>query len=507
MSRQFRVAESAGAILALVSMAARLAALVCALLVGAHAAARGHATCKLPPGAAPLQLPCGGAVVACSDAAAFNASVFDPLFTSFELASPLFIAYPRCEADVAAAMAYAQRYALPFSVRSGGHQLNGWCLNNGGVVVSMGDYGGSGGSITPSADWTTVTVTGGVTYEALYAALAPQGRTVAGGTCTTVGVLGHTQAGGYGYLHRAVGLEADHLLEASVMDAQGRVLRVAADENADVFWALRGACGGSFGVVLNVTLSTVTIPASALLSAEVCWEAQASAAVLDAYAEALGALDERVSLSLASGGGGDGRGFCASFFFWGSQDEGALALQQLLARFPPPASNSSQVSTWLEFLDAQNAPYLPLYGHRWQAWTVGVSEWGPRQRRAFLQALAAVPSGACLLEAETMGGQFAAVSANATAFVHRDLASVLSWFTIDGSDADVAWGDAAFTALDPLGAGAYCGYGSSLSAPDGDYARRYWGANLPRLAQVKRAFDPTDFFAPPQGVPPAAAGR
>jgi FAD/FMN-containing dehydrogenase len=154
----------------------------------------------------------------------------------------------RCatESDVEAVVRFAGRYALELAVRGGGHNVAGRALSDGGLVVDLSDMRG----VRIGADGGTVTADGGATIGDVDAATLPAGRVTPLGVVPATGIGGFTLHGGYGWLSRRFGLAVDNLVAARVVTAEGTVRTASAEENEDLFWALRGG-GGNFGVVTS----------------------------------------------------------------------------------------------------------------------------------------------------------------------------------------------------------------------------------------------------------------
>lgn len=152
----------------------------------------------------------------------------------------------RCldEADVRRAVAFAVEHELEIAVRGGAHSMSGASSVEGGLVIDLGAM--SQVIVDPEAS--IVRVGGGALLGDLDAATQVHGLAVPAGLVSHTGVAGLTLGGGMGWLTRQAGLTVDNLLSARVVTADGRIVRADADENGDLFWALRGG-GGNFGVV------------------------------------------------------------------------------------------------------------------------------------------------------------------------------------------------------------------------------------------------------------------
>ncbi|MBO0884473.1 MAG: FAD-binding oxidoreductase, partial [Mycobacterium sp.] len=156
---------------------------------------------------------------------------------------PALIARAADAADVIRGVTFARDHQLPLAVRSGGHSLAGHGTVDGGLLIDLSRMRGL--SIDPQrrVAWAQPGLTWGTYAESADA----YGLATSAGDTATVGVGGLTLGGGIGWMVRKHGLAIDNLLSAEMVTADGRLLRVSADEHPDLFWAVRGG-GGNFGV-------------------------------------------------------------------------------------------------------------------------------------------------------------------------------------------------------------------------------------------------------------------
>src|SRR6476619_5792431 len=157
---------------------------------------------------------------------------------------PAAIAYCSDEADVAAALRYGVEHGLRIAVRGGGHNGGGLGSVDDGLVIDLSLLR----TVSVDPDTRSVRVAGGCPWADVDPATHEHGLAVPCGIISTTGVGGLTLGGGIGHLTRGYGLTIDNLLAADVVLADGRRVRASADENEELFWALRGG-GGNFGVV------------------------------------------------------------------------------------------------------------------------------------------------------------------------------------------------------------------------------------------------------------------
>lgn len=173
--------------------------------------------------------------------------------------------------QVGAAVDFARAYRLRLVVKGGGHSYQGTsCAADSLLVwtramdaITVHDAFVPQGCERDVAPQPAVSVGAGATWGAVYDAVTTRsGRYVQGGGCTTVGVAGLVQGGGFGSFSKRYGLAAAGLLEAEVVTADGVLRIVNACREPGLFWALKGGGGGTFGIVTRLTLRTRELPRS-----------------------------------------------------------------------------------------------------------------------------------------------------------------------------------------------------------------------------------------------------
>jgi FAD/FMN-containing dehydrogenase len=167
---------------------------------------------------------------------------------------PALIACCRNAADVAASVRFALAHGLAIAIRSGGHNVAGYAVCDGGLMIDLAPMNGV--RIAPSLD--RAYVEGGALWKDVDAATTHFGRATPGGLISATGVAGLTLSGGIGWLRGRHGLAADNLLAADIVTADGGLVRASETENSDLLWALRGG-GGNFGVVVAFEFALHTI--------------------------------------------------------------------------------------------------------------------------------------------------------------------------------------------------------------------------------------------------------
>src|SRR3954464_15788357 len=149
-------------------------------------------------------------------------------------------------ADVMRAVEFARSENLEVAVRGGSHSIPGFSTTDGGIVIDLSAMR----SVQVDPVRRTAVAQGGTTWADFDHETQAFGLAVTGGLVSTTGIAGFTLGGGIGWLMRKHGLTADNLISADVVTAGGRLVHASADENADLFWGLRGG-GGNFGIVTS----------------------------------------------------------------------------------------------------------------------------------------------------------------------------------------------------------------------------------------------------------------
>ena len=176
------------------------------------------------------------------------------LFNSDLDRHPVYLAKCRNEEEVGHAVAFAREKGLAISIKSGGHCFIGSSMENGSLVVDLGDmkdqvYDSESEKLQAGA---------GVKLGSLYARLLAHGRLLPAGSCAGVGLGGLTLGGGYGFFARQWGLTCDHLTRIKMIDGNGTL--VDSDGDPDLLWACRGGGNGNFGIITSMEFTTRPAP-------------------------------------------------------------------------------------------------------------------------------------------------------------------------------------------------------------------------------------------------------
>ena len=227
--------------------------------------------------------------------ATLRGSVITPASSEYEVARKVYNAminrYPeaiaRCAdiADVRVALMFARERGLKVAVRGGGHNGAGLAVCDHGLVIDLSSM--KGVRVDPVKK--TVRAEGGCTQGDVNHAAHSFGLAVPFGVISTTGIAGLTLGGGTGYLTRKFGLSLDNLLEADLVLADGSFVTANAEQNADLFWAIRGG-GGNFGIVTSFLFRGS--PVSQVFAGPMLWEMEQAREVMQWYREVTPAQSE-----------------------------------------------------------------------------------------------------------------------------------------------------------------------------------------------------------------------
>ncbi|MCF3965183.1 FAD-binding oxidoreductase [Streptomyces fuscigenes] len=445
--------------------------------------------------------------------------------TRFDDLKPAAVAYVSGEDDIKECLAFARTHHIPVAIRSGGHSYAGWSSGNGRLVVDVS-------RLDSLADAASHGVVGaGARIADVYRTLAARGRTIPAGSCPTVAVSGLTLGGGHGVTSRAYGLACDSLQSATLVTADGATVTADADRNSDLFWALRGAGNGNFGVVTSLRYRTSPAPDGVVTY--MSWPWARANALLASWQEWGPSQPDEIwsSLHLDAGPGGVAPTASVSVFSLGTEGDLHNAVDRLADQAGGPGPASSVSIRTRGFEDAmevyggcsglsaeqcklpgttpgrspQGALHRDTYAAASDFYDRSLSAAGRQALLGTAEAFTRLPAGqggsaSVLLTA--LGGAVNRVDPSATAFVHRRsrmLAQyVASWQAGGSGSAHRTWLGSTHTAMRRYASGgAYQNYTDPTLS---DWRTAYYGQGVDRLTRLKKQYDPDRLFDFPQAL-------
>ena len=398
-------------------------------------------------------------------------------------------------ADVQRALGFAVAHGLPVAVRGGGHSVAGFSTCDDGVLIDLGLLR----TVVVDADARVARAQAGATGAELDRATQEHGLATTLGVVSTTGIAGLTLGGGIGWLMRKHGLACDNLLSVDLVTADGRLVTASAEENPDLFWALKGG-GGNFGIVTSFEYRLHPVGPT-VYGGGVMFAREHRRAVLEAYRDLTRKAPDELTTYAAMTDGPDGSPVAAiAACYAGDPAEGASLLDPVKAAVGEPLLDGLGPLTYLEQQSRMDAAYPRGEFHYWRSCFLGDLT-DPVidvlvDRASDIQAPPALE-----LIVEHLGG---AITLGDGAFAHRDASyDVLiaaNWTDPADEDRCVAWARDIAAALEPHSRGGYVNY-----EPDagGAHVPAAFGDRLARLGALKTQYDPHNVFRLNQNVTPA----
>lgn len=407
--------------------------------------------------------------------------------------------------DVAKTVAFARDHDLLLAVRGGGHNGAGLGACDDGVVIDLSLL--KDVRVDPQAR--TVRVGGGCVWGEVDRATSEHGLATPSGIISTTGVGGLTLGGGLGHLTRKCGLAIDNLLEAELVLASGERVRANADENPDLFWAIRGG-GGNFGVVTSFLFRLHEV--STVVAGPTFWPVELGADVLSVYREFLpGAprelngffafhtvppappFPEQIHLRKVCG---------VVSCYVGGEEDAAKAMAPLLEALPEPLLHGVAPMPHPALQSAFDGLYPP--GDQWYWRADFVKEIPDEAVRIHARFGADMPTMKSTMHMYPIDGAAHDAGAADTAWSYRDAVwgSVFAGVDPDPGNVDVIrrWSIDYFEALHPYSAGG--AYVNMMMDEGQERVRASYRDNYDRLVAVKNKYDPTNLFHMNQNIKP-----
>jgi hypothetical protein len=438
---------------------------------------------------------------------AFNGQIFEPADAGYDQARQIWNAsvskHPRviarCSglADVVAAVNFGRANNLLTAVRGGGHNVGGRALCDDGLVIDLSAMR----SVFVDAAARRVQVQGGATLADIDRETHVFGLAVPSGIVARTGIGGLTLGGGVGWLLRKYGMSIDNLLSAQVVTADGRVLTASASENDDLFWALRGG-GGNFGVVTNFEFQAHAL--TTILGGLLLYPRGVAFDVIRHFRDFMASAPDELTAYVALLHGPDGSPLVGVIpCYCGNVADGERVLQPL-RKFGSPVVDGIQPMPF-PAMQSLLGPSFPDGNHNYWKSTLQ-RELPDAAISAIVEHANSLHSPLSFIVLEYYGGAAGRVATDATAFPHRnlpwDILFIAQWTDPAQTNTHRDWARSGEEKLRPFSQNAHLL--SALDVETADVIKTAFGANLPRLAAIKKKYDPTNFFRVNQNISPAA---
>jgi FAD/FMN-containing dehydrogenase len=413
----------------------------------------------------------------------------------------------RCSgvADVIRSVAFARDHNLLTAVRSGGHNIAGNAVCNGGLVIDLSrmnrvriDALARRAHVEPGA------TLGDFDHEAQAFGLAtPLGIN------STTGVAGLTLGGGFGWLSRKHGMTVDNLVAADVITADGEFLRASETEHPDLFWALRGG-GGNFGIVTRFEFELHPVGPETI-SGLIVFPIEEAKSILHKYREFVKQMPDEMNIwcvlrkapplpFLPEAVHGTSI-IALAVFHAGSDAEAEEALAPLRG-FGNPLGEHIGLQPFKAWQAAFDSLLTPGARNYWKSHNF--AELTDEAIEVVIQYAGSIPSPQCEIFIALLGGQVGRIAPDATAYPHRDANFVLNvhgrWDEPADDDRCISWSRDFFKDAEPYATGGV--YINFMTDEESDRIPAAYGETFERLGRVKRKYDPRNFFRLNQNIKP-----
>jgi hypothetical protein len=436
---------------------------------------------------------------------AFRGEVIQPTDFGYERARKIWNAsidrHPgiiaRCSgvADVVAAVNFARENELLVAVRGGGHNVSGKALCDDGIVIDLSGMKG----VHVDAKNHSARVQGGATLRDVDRETHVFGLAVPAGVISKTGIAGLALGGGVGWLVRKYGLTCDNVLSFDIVTADGSPRVASANENEDLFWALRGG-GGNFGVVTSFEFRVH--PVSTVLGGLVIYPRERAVEVLRFYRDFTQSAPEELTAYCALMHTPDGIPAVAVIAcYCGDLTEGEKVFKPLRALGSPMLDEIQpmpfpQMQTLLD-------PAFPDGNQNYWKSTF-LRELSDDAIAVLVEHANRATSPLSGVTIEFYGGAASRVGVSETAFAQRqaqyDLPILAQWVDPGESQRHIGWARGLADSMRPFSSGAY--FLNFLGEEGEDTIKAAYGPNYERLMAIKKKYDPKNFFCMNQNIKP-----
>ena len=410
--------------------------------------------------------------------------------------------------DVILAVNTAREANLIVSVRGGGHNVAGHATNDGGMVIDVSPMN----HVKVDPDQSTAIAQAGTTWADVDSATQVYGLAAPGGEVSETGIAGLTLGGGIGHMRRKHGLTIDNLLSVDIVSANGELLHASATENADLFWAVRGG-GGNFGIVINFEYQLHPVGPQ-IMEATVMYPFEKATEVFKAWREYTETAPDEVASACILWSIPAIPDFPEEMHYQnvviidavyiGSPDDAEPILQPL-REITEPLIDMSAVDKYVNVQSGFDA-FFPAHVLRYYWKSFNMKALTDDAIDDIIEHTRERPSPMTAVVIRHMGGAMGRVDADATGFGDRSAQFNLSldatWASSDDDDINIGWTRKAWDALNQFSdGGVYLNF-PGFQEEGEQLMRRQFGKNYERLAEIKKRYDPTNFFRLNQNIKP-----
>jgi len=407
--------------------------------------------------------------------------------------------------DVPPAISFARKNRLELSIRGGGHNIGGYALCDNGVTIDFSRMR----KVRVDAEKRRAYVEPGATLADLDEATQAHGLAMPVGINSTTGIAGLTLGGGFGWLTRKYGMTIDNLVSVDVVTAEGKKIRASANENGDLFWAVRGG-GGNFGVVTQFEFQLFPIGPE-IVAGLIVFPFNQAKQILTKYRQFVNSAPEELNVWVVLRKAPPlpflpetvhGKEVVVlPVFYCGAAAKADKSIASL-RDFGTPLGEHIGAQPYVQWQKAFDPLLTPGARNYWKSHNF--TELADGALNSAIEFAGKLPSPQCEIFIGLIAGAPNRVAPNAMAYGHRDARFVLNvhgrWDEAADDEKGIGWAREFFKASAPYAsAGAYVNF---MTAEEGDRVAAAYGSNYERLVEIKRRYDPENVFHFNQNIKP-----
>jgi FAD/FMN-containing dehydrogenase len=409
---------------------------------------------------------------------------------------PTLIARCAGDGDVLRSLQFALDNDLTVAVRGGGHSVAGYSTCDDGLLIDLSMMK----SMRVDAVRRVAVAQPGLRLGEFDRKTQEYGLATPLGIVANTGVAGLTLGGGLGWLNGKHGLACDNLLAAHVVTADGQLLTASATEHEDLFWGLRGG-GGNFGIVTQFEYRLS--PVGPIIGGMTVYPFSEAKQVLRRYAELCHECPDELSTAVFLIIGADGQPAVAvAVCYCGALSTG----EEVVKPYRGLGAASADLVRSMSYVEQQgsfDAGFPPGRLHYWKAAFLRTIRTDVIDM--LLESLTRMPSAMSGIGLQHLHGAATRVGSAESAFPHRfdfwDVPILSQWSNPSESERNIAWARDTWSALQQFSEPGV--YVNNLGIESDDRVRAAYGANYPRLAELKTSYDPSNVFRLNQNIKPA----
>jgi FAD/FMN-containing dehydrogenase len=407
--------------------------------------------------------------------------------------------------DVQPAIRFARKNGLELSIRGAGHNIAGNALCDNGITIDFSRMK----NVRVDTEKRRAYVEPGATLANLDEATQAHGLATPVGINSTTGIAGLTLGGGFGWLTRKYGMTIDNLVSVDMITAEGKKIRASANENGDLFWALRGG-GGNFGVVTQFEFQLFPVGPE-IVAGLIVFPFNQAKQILTKYRQFVNSAPEELNVWVVLRKAPPlpflpetvhGKEVVVLPIFYSGAVAEAEKLIAPLRAFGTALGEHIGAQPYVQWQKAFDPLLTPGARNYWKSHNF--TELADGALNSIIEFAAKLPSPQCEIFIGLIAGAPNRIATDAMAYGHRDARFVLNvhgrWNEATDDQKCIGWAREFFKASAPYAsAGAYVNF---MTEEEGDRVAAAYGSNYERLVEIKRRYDPENVFHFNQNIKP-----